>query len=74
MELHYWWFQFWPNSRLNTRLKENDSPENDFIVIEEASEEVTELFRIACFDCHSNTTKYPWHSNITLLVVRLKGT
>ena len=43
----------------------DDSPENDFIVIEEAPEEVAKLFRTACYNCHSNTTKYPWYSNIT---------
>ena len=30
----------------------NFRPENDYIV----SEEVTELLKTACYDCHSNTT------------------
>ena len=40
------------------------SPENDFLVIEEAPEEVAELMKTACYDCHSNSTNYPWYSNI----------
>ncbi len=40
------------------------SPENDFLVIEEVPEEVAELFKTSCYDCHSNSTKYPWYSNI----------
>ena len=39
-------------------------PENDFIVIEQAPEEVAQLMKAACYDCHSNSTNYPWYSNI----------
>jgi len=28
-------------------------------------EEVVSILKTACFDCHTNTTKYPWYSNIT---------
>ena len=40
------------------------NPENDFIVIEQAPEEVAQLMKAACYDCHSNSTNYPWYSNI----------
>lgn len=29
-----------------------------------ADEKVMNIFRTACYDCHSNETKYPWYSNI----------
>lgn len=34
------------------------------LTIETPPKEVGELISAACFDCHSNTTKYPWYSNI----------
>jgi hypothetical protein len=39
-------------------------PENEFISIEQPSEEIGNLLRTACYDCHSNHTLYPWYSNI----------
>jgi DNA replicative helicase MCM subunit Mcm2 (Cdc46/Mcm family) len=27
-------------------------------------DDVTHLFKVACFDCHSNNTRYPWYANI----------
>ncbi|MDY3199391.1 MAG: heme-binding domain-containing protein [Arcobacter sp.] len=29
-----------------------------------AEEGIMEIFKTACYDCHSNETKYPWYSNI----------
>ncbi|NVK52456.1 MAG: heme-binding domain-containing protein [Flavobacteriaceae bacterium] len=29
------------------------------------SEEVHKILKEACFDCHSNKTRYPWYSTIT---------
>lgn len=26
--------------------------------------DVSTIFKKACYDCHSNTTKYPWYTNI----------
>tara|TARA_B100000427_G_C15387953_1_gene541964 strand:+ start:70 stop:507 length:438 start_codon:yes stop_codon:yes gene_type:complete len=40
------------------------NPENDFLVIEQAPEEVAQLMKAACYDCHSNSTNYPWYSNV----------
>ncbi len=31
----------------------------------QASEELKLMFRTACFDCHSEVTRYPWYSKIT---------
>lgn len=38
--------------------------ENDFIALTSPSEDVENLLRSACYDCHSNETKYPWYSNV----------
>ena len=38
--------------------------ENDFITITQPSEEVTTILKTACYDCHSNESKYPWYTNI----------
>ena len=29
-----------------------------------APEQVKNIFKTACYDCHSNETKWPWYSNI----------
>lgn len=36
----------------------------DFISITKPSPEVAALLTSACYDCHSNTTSYPWYSNL----------
>ena len=30
----------------------------------EAPQEVQQLLKVSCYDCHSNTTRYPWYSKI----------
>ena len=42
----------------------NTSPENDLLVMSNAPEDVSNLLKSACYDCHSNSTNYPWYSNI----------
>lgn len=39
---------------VNAFLDETKPPEN-----------VKTILKNACFDCHTNTTKYPWYNNIT---------
>ena len=39
-------------------------PEKDLIALTKPSAEVASLLREACYDCHSNDTKYPWYSQI----------
>lgn len=36
----------------------------DFIAITQPDAETTSILKRACYDCHSNTTVYPWYSNI----------
>ncbi len=39
---------------VNAFLAETNPPEN-----------VKAILKESCFDCHTNTTRYPWYSNIT---------
>ncbi len=48
-------------------------PENDFLVKYEAPKKVAELMETVCYDCHGNTTKYPWYSNIAPISWWIKG-
>jgi mono/diheme cytochrome c family protein len=38
---------------------------NGFIAETNPSEEVLEIMRTNCFDCHSSKTNYPWYNSIT---------
>src|SRR5689334_3496546 len=44
---------------------EGRDPSADLIASSSPSPEVASLLRSACYDCHSNTTTYPWYSYIT---------
>lgn len=37
---------------------------NDIFAAHPASAEVQALVKKACYDCHSNTTAYPWYANV----------
>ena len=36
----------------------------DFITITNPSDEVKQLLKSTCYDCHSYETKYPWYSQV----------
>lgn len=36
----------------------------DFIAMYKPSEAIANTLRNSCYDCHSNTSKYPWYSNV----------
>ncbi|MBO6792787.1 MAG: heme-binding domain-containing protein [Balneolaceae bacterium] len=40
------------------------NPANDFMNIANPPEEVATILKTACYDCHSNNTRYPWYTNI----------
>jgi hypothetical protein len=42
----------------------NDDISNDIILTEQAPENVKLILSKACYDCHSNQTKYPWYSYV----------
>jgi hypothetical protein len=39
----------------------------DLITVTQPNEEVKQILKSACYDCHSNLTRYPWYTNITPL-------
>lgn len=39
-------------------------PNVDIFAVEDVPSDVQDLLKAACFDCHSNTAKYPWYTNI----------
>ncbi len=40
-------------------------PANDMLVMTQAPDGIRTLVQGACYDCHSNTTTYPWYASIT---------
>ncbi|MBW6483676.1 MAG: heme-binding domain-containing protein [Vicingaceae bacterium] len=38
--------------------------ENDFINVVNPPEEIAAIIKTSCYNCHSNTTQYPWYSNV----------
>lgn len=42
----------------------NPPGQEDFLVRNEAPAEVRQIFAVACYDCHSNNTRYPWYSQV----------
>ncbi|MCB0770239.1 MAG: heme-binding domain-containing protein, partial [Flavobacteriales bacterium] len=50
--------------RPDTSLPDREAA-NDLIAITQPNAEVSALLRAACYDCHSNETKYPWYDRIT---------
>ena len=36
----------------------------DLIIMENPPEEIAQILRSTCYDCHSNETVWPWYSNI----------
>ncbi len=43
----------------------NGDTVNAFIAETNPSEEVLDILKTSCFDCHSAKTNYPWYNNIT---------
>ena len=46
---------------INTNTKEL---QNDFEKRMNVPTDVAALLKTACYDCHSNNTRYPWYNNI----------
>jgi len=36
----------------------------DFVKTYETPEQVAQILRTSCYNCHSNNTDYPWYSNV----------
>lgn len=39
-------------------------PATDLLLVEQPPAELAGIFKAACYDCHSNNTKYPWYNHI----------
>ena len=52
--------QFIPASPNQTNAVQPD----DFVKIYQPEGKLSEIIKNACYDCHSNNTKYPWYSKI----------
>lgn len=52
--------QFFRIDTTNPEIKEG----NDIVSILQPSEEIQEILKTNCYDCHSNEVVYPWYSNI----------
>lgn len=40
------------------------STKDDFVVMYSPPAEIRQILAVACYDCHSNTTRYPWYAQI----------
>ena len=40
------------------------NPAMDFVQMTNPPAEISTLLKDACYDCHSNHTKYPWYTNV----------
>lgn len=48
-------------------------PTKDFINLKNPPSELAALIKDACYDCHSNLTKYPWYTDIAPFSWWIKG-
>jgi len=48
-------------------------PAKDFTALENPPQEVAELLKKACYDCHSHDTAYPWYTNIQPVAWWVRG-
>ena len=58
------------------RIDRTNPPTDDqltFFATLTPPEEVKQILRTSCFDCHSNDTKYPWYTNVAPLSWWIKG-
>ena len=49
------------------------SPENDFLTSVNAPQDIHNMIKTSCYDCHSNETVYPWYSNFAPVSWMLKS-
>ena len=51
---------FYPVKKTNPTLENN----KDYLAQAFVPENISAMVKTACYDCHSNTTDYPWYSHI----------
>ncbi len=47
------------------RSVQPNDPGHDLITVTSPSQDVQDLLRTACYDCHSDHTTYPWYGHVT---------
>lgn len=52
--------QFFQIDKTNPPVDQN----SDFLTLKKTPENVAQLIKSACYDCHSNETVYPWYANV----------
>lgn len=52
--------QFIPTSKNS----QEETPETDFIKTYQPEAAISAILVASCYDCHSNSTQYPWYSHI----------
>lgn len=61
--------QFFPIDKTNPPVDQA----KDFLTMENAPVEVAQLFKTACYDCHSDETNYPWYTSVAPISWFIKG-
>ncbi|MCG2431094.1 heme-binding domain-containing protein [Aequorivita xiaoshiensis] len=47
-----------------TRNQSEFVPKTDFIKVNNTPDNIGKLLQVACYDCHSNNTAYPWYNKV----------
>lgn len=58
------------------RIDKTNPPVNegmDFLTIKNTPQQTADKIKAACYDCHSNESKYPWYSNVQPVAWFLKN-
>lgn len=53
--------QFYPRPEKNITSAQNS---NSFEQLYPMPDSIMQILKVACYDCHSNNTNYPWYSNV----------
>lgn len=61
--------QFFPINKTNPP----SDMTKDFISMTNPSTQIAEHIKVACYDCHSHHTKYPWYTNVAPVSWWIKG-
>lgn len=61
--------QFFPIDKNNP----TSDPATDYLSLHHPPAEVASMLKTACYDCHSNNTKYPWYTSVAPVSWWVKG-
>ena len=48
-------------------------PAKDFIAMEVPPQQVADIMRAACYDCHSHQSEYPWYTSVQPVAWWIRG-